>query len=122
VSAAIQKLKPVASVRHRPLPPTPPPAPPPPTLGQLLSNFASAATRAAEHAATHGLASLWVTEEQFQARLAVCRTGCAHWSEEAALGTGRCLHPACGCTRLKHHLTTETCPINAWPKVSAPES
>jgi hypothetical protein len=108
-------LRRVGRVVHRPDLDVPIKPPPRPTLGTLLTNFAGAAARWAAHAAKHGLRSTWVTEETFFARLAVCRAGCAHWSEDAALGTGRCLHPACGCTQLKHHLSTERCPLDLWP-------
>jgi len=46
-------------------------------------------------------------------RLAICQQ-CPHWDPAAVLGTGRCKHPGCGCTKAKHLYATSRCPMGQW--------
>jgi len=48
-------------------------------------------------------------------RLVTCRA-CEYWNEGGNVGLGECTHGSCGCTRFKHGLATETCPIGKWPQ------
>lgn len=54
-----------------------------------------------------------VSSEERERRLAICRS-CEFWREAGNLGFGECKHSKCGCTRLKHGLATETCPLGKW--------
>jgi hypothetical protein len=54
-----------------------------------------------------------VSDEERDRRLAICRA-CRHWKENGNLGFGECSHPQCGCTRFKHGLATEKCPMKLW--------
>lgn len=56
-----------------------------------------------------------VSESVYRARIETCRS-CAYWREGSRLGLGRCLQ--CGCSRLKHWLQTESCPIEKWTKAN----
>lgn len=56
---------------------------------------------------------LRVSPEVREARLATCRT-CEFWRESGNLGLGECRQPQCGCTRFKHGLATERCPLAKW--------
>jgi hypothetical protein len=47
------------------------------------------------------------------ARQALC-TACPHWQPEAYLGTGKCAHPSCHCTRAKLRYATSQCPMLKW--------
>jgi hypothetical protein len=73
------------------------------------------ATQAVGRVVTAMVASnpLRVSHEVREARLAVCRA-CELWRESANLGLGECRHPQCGCTRFKHGLATERCPLKLW--------
>lgn len=61
-----------------------------------------------------------VSRELYEARLAVC-SSCEFWDSAARLGLGKCTHTKCGCTKTKHWLATEKCPIDKWPSASAQE-
>ena len=54
------------------------------------------------------------SDETRDQRLATCRA-CDLWNEGGNVGFGECTHSKCGCTRFKHGLATETCPIGKWP-------
>ena len=54
-----------------------------------------------------------VEEEELQYRLSVCRS-CDLWDEGGNVGLGKCNHPGCGCTRMKHGFATERCPLKKW--------
>lgn len=60
---------------------------------------------------------VFVSDAQKQQRLATCRA-CTYWNEGGNIGLGECKHPGCGCTRFKHGLATETCPIGKWPALA----
>lgn len=51
------------------------------------------------------------------ARLAICQV-CPHWDPAAFANTGRCQHPACGCSKAKHLYATSRCPMGQWEAVS----
>lgn len=55
-----------------------------------------------------------VSAEVKEQRLAICRA-CELWNEGGNVGLGECTHSKCGCTRFKHGLATETCPLGKWP-------
>lgn len=42
---------------------------------------------------------------------------CPHWTPEAYLGTGKCSHPSCHCTRAKFAYATSKCPMGKWDAV-----
>ncbi len=80
---------------------------PQPTLADLAANFSAATTR-------------WVaagfpvvSSEVHAARMAVCKD-CEFWDGGARLGLGKCKQPSCHCTRFKHWLATEKCPLAKW--------
>jgi hypothetical protein len=52
-----------------------------------------------------------VAKAQWEARMETCRA-CPQWKEDARLGLGRC--EACGCSKMKHWLATESCPLGKW--------
>ena len=52
-----------------------------------------------------------VPKTQWEFRMETCRA-CPQWKEDARLGLGRC--NACGCSKMKQWLATETCPIGRW--------
>lgn len=99
----------VKDFREKPgrVPPAPIPKLPPPTLGELMGNFAGALGRFVKA----GFKT--VDEPTFQKRIAVCRA-CEYWQEDARAGLGKCEHPGCGCTRFKHWMATEKCPLSKW--------
>jgi len=84
--------------------------PPEPTVAELASNFSAALARWA----SSGFAV--VTREQHAERMSAC-SSCEHWRPRERLGLGVCRAPGCGCTRLKHWLATERCPLGLWPKI-----
>ena len=49
-------------------------------------------------------------------RHAICR-GCEFWDPAGWVGFGKCRHQKCGCSRMKHALATERCPIDKWGAV-----
>lgn len=53
------------------------------------------------------------TAEIIEQRRAIC-AACPHWDPAAFAGTGRCMHPGCGCSSAKHHLPTSKCPMGQW--------
>lgn len=72
------------------------------------TNVASAAGRAASQAVRGG--EVLVSSEVAGSRLAVCRSGCAHYIPRS----GRCTK--CGCfVSAKAKLATEDCPMGLWP-------
>lgn len=80
---------------------------PEPTVAELAQNFASALARWAN-------AGFAVADQATHAdRMAVCRA-CSHWEGGARLGLGACRAPGCGCTRFKHWLASEKCPLGKW--------
>jgi hypothetical protein len=59
----------------------------------------------------------FVTEEQFEAREAICK-GCEYWNPKGYGNTGQCLK--CGCaTKAKLRLASESCPLQKWVKIEA---
>ena len=81
-----------------------------PTISEMLLNFSGAI------GSWVGAGLPVVSREQWAARMAVCDT-CQHWDSAARLGLGRCGAPGCGCTRFKHWLATEKCPLGKWDGV-----
>jgi hypothetical protein len=81
-----------------------------PTISDMLRNFSGAMLRWA------GAGLPIVSREQWSARMAVC-DACPHWVPTARAGLGLCGAPGCGCTRFKHWLATEKCPLGKWPGV-----
>lgn len=57
--------------------------------------------------------AVMVTPEEKERRLGICRE-CKFWNEHGNIGMGECRHPQCGCTRFKHGLSTEKCPMALW--------
>ena len=91
---------------HRPSSPARPPVPrKSPGVVAMAKSFASSAARWV--AAGMPLAA----PEVAQTRLAICRA-CPDWSDGGNLGAGKCR--VCGCSRLKHQLATERCPLGKW--------
>ncbi len=78
-----------------------------PTAAELAANF----TRALARWLAAGLPI--TSEAEHAGRLAACRE-CPLWDAAALAGTGRCKHPKCGCSKLKHWLKTERCPAGKW--------
>lgn len=89
--------------------PARPALPPEPSAAELAANFFGALGRWV----AAGLPV--VSEATHRGRMAACRA-CPHWDELARAGLGKCRAPGCGCTRLKHWLATETCPLGQWPE------
>jgi hypothetical protein len=83
-----------------------------PTPVDQLANASKAAARVVSAFVSNK--PILVSDEVQAARLAVCR-GCSYWRESGNLGFGKCTHGKCGCTRLKHRLATENCPLGKWP-------
>jgi hypothetical protein len=54
-----------------------------------------------------------VSRRERNRRLAICRQ-CPYWDETGNIGLGECKNPACGCTRIKQGLATESCPLAKW--------
>lgn len=79
----------------------------PPSVKAIALNFFSALARSAKD----GFKT--VHREIFEERLTLCR-GCPYWSDVARIGTGKCSHPECGCTKLKLHLASQSCPQGWW--------
>lgn len=46
-------------------------------------------------------------------RSTICKR-CEYWSPNGNLYLGECRHESCGCTKFKHGLTTEKCPLGKW--------
>lgn len=82
-------------------------APTAPTISEMLINFSGAMAR------WFGSGLALATREQWAERMRICG-GCQHWSPEARAGLGHCTAPGCGCTKLKHWLATEKCPLGKW--------
>ena len=51
--------------------------------------------------------------EMVKYRMGICLK-CKFWHDDARFGLGKCTHQACGCTRLKQKLLTESCPEGKW--------
>lgn len=83
------------------------PSTPEPTPFEMVQNFAGAIGRFARSG--FKLAS----PELFEERITICRQ-CTYWREDARLGLSKCTHEKCGCTKFKHHLASEKCPIGKW--------
>lgn len=76
-----------------------------PTIPEMVGNFRKAMTD-------------WVAkgfpvvkEDTFNERLGLCRM-CKYWDESARLGTGKCRHRDCGCTKAKLWLGNMECPLD----------
>lgn len=83
----------------------------PPPLADQITSFSKSVSRWA----ASGLKS--VTDEVFNERKSIC-AGCEFWDSKALSGTGRCR--ICGCsTWAKLRMSTESCPLNKWSKISA---
>jgi len=82
-----------------------------PNLIDQAKNLNKAALRVAKAALTGQRVK--VQKEELDYRLSVCR-GCHLWDEGGNVGLGKCNHPGCGCTKLKHGLATEKCPLFKW--------
>lgn len=54
-----------------------------------------------------------VSAKERERRLCICKQ-CEYWRDGGNLGLGECRHSECGCTRIKHKLATEACPLNKW--------
>jgi hypothetical protein len=78
---------------------------PPLTIPQLASNFGKATLRWARAGFPV------VNKQEWTHRLETCRS-CPAWSEDARRGLGKCA--MCYCTKAKHFLATETCPLKKW--------
>lgn len=52
-----------------------------------------------------------VSRKVYSDRLRVCES-CEHWNGTSRFGFGRCAK--CKCTRLKHWVATEKCPMDKW--------
>lgn len=62
-----------------------------------------------------------VAKNIFESRLTTCRS-CPYWEDDARMGLGKCNHPKCGCTRLKLHLASQSCPQNLWGATASTET
>ena len=82
-----------------------------PSIAQKAVNATKAVGRVVE--AVVRRQPVKVSDEERDRRLTICR-GCEYWNEGGNIGLGECKHPQCGCTRFKHGLSTERCPINQW--------
>lgn len=95
------------------------PAPVPPSPAAKAVNLARAAGRVA-HAALSGQ-DVRVSSEERERRLGICRS-CDYWREDGNAGFGECQHEKCGCTRFKHGLATEDCPLDKWESATTPKT
>lgn len=84
---------------------------PAPSLLAKAKHITQASARIAK-AAVQG-ERIRVSPEERDRRLAICRA-CDLWNEGGNVGLGECKHPGCGCTRFKHGLANETCPLGHW--------
>lgn len=84
----------------------PPPLDPSPL--EMARNFAGAMERWAKA----GFET--VDRETHGQRMAICAS-CPHWDGKARFGLGKCRAPGCGCSRFKHWLASESCPLGKWP-------
>lgn len=82
-----------------------------PSLVTKAKHAAQAGARIARAAAKGE--PIKASAEERDRRLAICRA-CKFWDEGGNVGLGECQHPGCGCTRFKHGLITETCPLGKW--------
>lgn len=87
------------------------PGPRLPDPGEIAQNFGQAMARWT----AAGFPT--VTREVYQRRTAICqgddgRPKCEHWKPGKLPWSGRCRK--CGCTKLKHWLATERCPVGKW--------
>jgi hypothetical protein len=62
-----------------------------------------------------------ISDQGRDERLSICRA-CDLWNEGGNVGLGECTHSKCGCTRFKHGLATETCPLGKWPQTNLDNS
>lgn len=83
----------------------------PPTRTAKVKHAAQAVGRVMKAAARRE--PIRVSEEDRDRRLSICRA-CEYWNEGGNIGLGECTHAGCGCTRFKHGLATETCPLKRW--------
>lgn len=57
-----------------------------------------------------------VSEEEEKRRLNICENECPkkYWNPAGNAGLGECMHPKCGCSRLKHKFAVSKCPDDLW--------
>ena len=91
--------------------PRPGPQPEPIPLRKKVVHLAEAGVRVIKAAANSE--PVRVSDQERSHRLAICRD-CEYWSEGGNRGLGECRHEKCGCTRFKHGLATERCPLDKW--------
>lgn len=82
-------------------------APEMPTAFDMAKNFAGSMAKWAKAGFTT------VEKSEYENRIGICQ-GCEFWDGSARGGLGKCNHKQCGCSRLKHWLATEKCPIGKW--------
>lgn len=84
-----------------------------------LPGLPTLAMRAAKEVGTWlGKGAHLASEEVITQRRSIC-AACPHWDAEAFAGTGRCRHPACGCSAAKQRLATSRCPMGQWEAVKS---
>ena len=79
----------------------------PPSFMRMAQNFGQAMV------AWQSTGYATVSEDVYNQRKDTCLK-CPFWSDAARMGLGRCSHPGCGCSKLKRHLASGTCPMNLW--------
>jgi len=86
----------------------------PPSLQEKFKHL-KAATRRVINAKKNG-ESVRLPRRIRKQRLAICKN-CpgGYWRPNGNFFLGECTHPKCGCTRLKHGLSTEKCEAGYWP-------
>lgn len=89
-----------------------------PDAGATAPGLVAKVTHAAQAAARIVGAALKgqpvrVSTDERTRRLSICRH-CNYWRDGGNFGLGECQHSQCGCTRAKHGLATEKCPLNKW--------
>lgn len=82
-------------------------APPDPSPLEMAQNFGKALSKWA----AAGFET--VDRETYDLRMQTCRE-CPHWDGAARFGLGKCRAPGCGCSKFKHWLATEKCPLGKW--------
>jgi len=82
-----------------------------PSLSNKVRNAAKATGRIVRAVVNRD--AVRVSLEERDRRLSICRK-CEYWQESGNLGLGECRQPESGCTRIKHKLATEACPLNKW--------
>jgi hypothetical protein len=85
-----------------------------PSAAAMTANVFKATGRVIYRAAT--IKSIFVEPEVETWRLSICER-CHLWQPDARMGMGKCTHKSCGCTKIKHKLVTESCPLGKWSRV-----